>query len=190
MKNIAVFASGSGTNAEKIFEKFHNHPQARVRLLLSNNPKAGVIARAANFNIRVCVFDKSILFHTDDIVTTLKEAEIDLIVLAGFLLKIPNNLLKAYPGRIVNIHPALLPKYGGKGMYGKYVHEAVVAAQEKQSGISIHLCNEHFDEGKMIFQASCELSSEDSPEDVAAKVQKLEHQFYPEVVEELVLQLE
>ncbi|WPP53297.1 phosphoribosylglycinamide formyltransferase [Catalinimonas niigatensis] len=189
MKNIAVFASGSGTNAEKIFEKFQNHPQVRVRLLLSNNPKAGVIARAANFDIQVCVFDKSILFHTDDIVTTLKEAEIDLIVLAGFLLKVPENLLRAYPNRIVNIHPALLPKYGGKGMYGRHVHEAVVAAKEKQSGISIHLCNEHFDEGKMIFQASCELSSDDSPEDVAAKVQKLEHQHYPEVVEELVLQL-
>ncbi len=190
MKKIAVFASGNGTNAEKIFEKFQNHPQARVSLLLSNNPKAGVIARAARFNIQVCVFDKSILFHTDDIVTTLKEADIDLIVLAGFMLKIPENLLKAYPNRIVNIHPALLPKYGGKGMYGKHVHEAVVAAKEKQSGISIHLCNENYDEGKMILQVSCEVLPEDSPEDVAAKVHKLEHQYYPEIVEELVIQLD
>lgn len=190
MKNIAVFASGGGTNAEKIFEKFKDHPQARVRLLFSNNTKAGVIARAAKHNIQVCVFDKSIFFHTDDIITTLKEAKIDLIVLAGFLLKVPDNLLKAFPNRIVNIHPALLPKYGGKGMYGKHVHEAVVAAGEKESGISIHYCNEHYDEGKMIRQVSCTISEDDSPEDVAAKVLKLEHQYYPEVVEELVSQLD
>ncbi|WKN33503.1 phosphoribosylglycinamide formyltransferase [Porifericola rhodea] len=189
MKNIAVFASGSGTNAEKIFEKFQNHPEARVKLLLSNNPKAGVIARAAKYNIEVCVFDRSILTQTQDILNTLQEQNIDLIVLAGFLLKIPDNLLKAYPDRIVNIHPALLPKYGGKGMYGINVHKAVVAAQEKQSGISIHLCNENYDEGKMILQVSCELTEEDSPTDVAAKVQQLEHKYYPEVVEELVRQL-
>jgi len=189
MKNIAVFASGSGTNAEKIFEKFIDHPHARVRMLLTNNPKAGVITRAARFEIPVYVFDKSILFHTDDIVSALQEAEIDFIALAGFMLKVPANLLKAFPDRIVNIHPALLPAYGGKGMYGMYVHKAVVEAKEQASGISIHLCNENYDEGKIILQVSCALGPEDTPETVAARVQELEHQYYPEVIEELVMRL-
>lgn len=189
MKNIAVFASGSGTNAEKIFEKFNEHPQARVRLLLTNNPKAGVIMRAAKYEVPVYVFDKSILLHTDEVLLALKEAEIDFLVLAGFMLKIPENLLRAYPDRIVNIHPALLPDYGGKGMYGMHVHKAVVEAKEKTSGISIHLCNEHYDEGRIVLQVSCALTPEDTAADVAAKVQQLEHQYYPEVIEELVMQL-
>lgn len=190
MKNIAVFASGSGTNAEKIFERFQQHPYVKVSLLLTNNPKAGVIVRAARYEIPVLVFDKSIFLHTDEVLEALREAEVDLIVLAGFMLKIPDNILKAYPDRVVNIHPALLPNYGGKGMYGMHVHEAVVKAREKTSGISIHLCNEHYDEGKIILQVSCALSPEDTARDVAAKVQKLEHQYYPEVVEELVMQLD
>lgn len=190
MKNIAVFASGSGTNAEKIFERFHQHPRAQVSLLLTNNPKAGVITRAARYDVPVLVFDKSIFLHTEEVLEALQEAEVDLIVLAGFMLKVPENILKAYPNRVVNIHPALLPNYGGKGMYGMHVHEAVVKAREKTSGISIHLCNENYDEGKIILQISCAITTEDTAKDVAAKVQRLEHQYYPEVVEELAMQLE
>lgn len=190
MKNIAVFASGSGTNAEKIFERFHQHPHAQVSLLLTNNPKAGVITRAARYDVPVLVFDKSIFLHTEEVLEALQEAEVDLIVLAGFMLKVPENILKAYPNRVVNIHPALLPNYGGKGMYGMHVHEAVVKAREKTSGISIHLCNENYDEGKIILQISCAITTEDTAKDVAAKVQRLEHQYYPEVVEELAMQLE
>lgn len=186
MKNIAVFASGSGTNAEKIFEKFAQHPKARVQLLLTNNPKAGVIGRAARFNIPVQVFDKSILYGTDDVLKWLHKAEIDFIVLAGFLLKIPENIIKAYPNSIINIHPALLPAYGGKGMYGIHVHRAVLEAKEMATGITIHFVNENYDEGKIILQVTCPIEANDTPEDVAAKVQKLEHQHYPEVIEELL----
>ncbi len=186
MKNIAIFASGSGTNAEKIFEKFNDHPKGKVKLLLTNNPKAGVIARAARFNIPVQVFDKSILYHTDDVLSWLKEAEIHFIVLAGFLLKVPENIVKAYPGHIVNIHPALLPAYGGKGMYGIYVHQAVVAAGDQVTGITIHQVNERYDEGNIILQIRCPVHPGETPEEVAAKVQKLEHQYYPQVIEELI----
>ncbi len=189
MKNIAVFASGSGTNAERIFERFDQHTHAQVRLLLTNNPKARVIIRAAQYKISVLVFDRSIFLHTDEVLEALQEAQIDLIVLAGFMLKVPDNILKAYPDRVINIHPALLPNYGGKGMYGIHVHQAVVKAREKTSGISIHLCNENYDEGKIILQVSCAISPEDTAEDVAAKVQKLEHQYYPKVVEEVAMQL-
>jgi len=189
MRYIAVFASGSGTNAEKIFEKFKSHPDVRVGLLLTNNPKAGAILRAARYEVPVYVFDKSILLHTDEVLHALKEAEIDFLVLAGFMLKIPANLLHAYPDKIVNIHPALLPNYGGKGMYGMHVHRTVVDAREQTSGISIHLCNENYDEGKMVLQVSCTVDPSDSAEDVAAKVQQLEHQYYPQVVEDLVMQL-
>ena len=146
--------------------------------------------RAARYDVPVLVFDKSIFLHTGEVLEALQEAEVDLIVLAGFMLKVPENILKAYPNRVVNIHPALLPNYGGKGMYGMHVHEAVVKAQEKTSGISIHLCNENYDEGKVILQISCAITTEDTAKDVAAKVQRLEHQYYPEVVEELVMQLE
>lgn len=188
MKNIAVFASGSGTNAEKIFERFAQHPKAKVSMLLTNNPKASVIARAARFHVPVKVFDKHTLLHTDHVLQWLREAKTDLIVLAGFLLKVPENLIQAYPDRIVNIHPALLPSYGGKGMYGMYVHQAVIAAKEPLTGITIHLVNENYDEGKIIFQANCPVEATDTPEEVAAKVHQLEHRYYPEVIEGLVTQ--
>ncbi|MFP4090591.1 MAG: phosphoribosylglycinamide formyltransferase [Cyclobacteriaceae bacterium] len=189
MKNIAVFASGSGTNAERIFDRFKDHPHIRVALLLTNNPTAGVIGRAARYDVPVYVFDRSILLHTEDVLGKLKQHKVDFIVLAGFLLKIPANLLRAYPNRIVNIHPALLPKYGGKGMYGMHVHQAVVEAGEKESGISIHLCNENYDEGKIILQVACPVYPKDTPADLADKIHQLEHQHYPEVVEELVMKL-
>ena len=189
MKKIAVFASGSGTNAEKLFEKFQHHPEVRVALLLTNNPRAGAIARAERFGIPVEVFSKDTLENTDQIISSLKQEEVNLIVLAGFMIKIPEHLIRAFPDRIINIHPALLPAYGGAGMYGRYVHEAVVAAGEAQTGISIHYVNEHYDEGRIILQVSCPIAPTDSLTNVAAKVQQLEHQYYPEVVEEIALTL-
>ncbi|MGD1889881.1 MAG: phosphoribosylglycinamide formyltransferase [Cyclobacteriaceae bacterium] len=186
MKNLAVFASGNGTNAEKIFEQFQEHPSVRVSLLLTNNPAAGVIRRAARFRVPVEVFDKSILAKTDDVVKTLKAHQIDWIALAGFMLMVPQNLIDAFPNRIVNIHPALLPAYGGKGMYGMHVHRAVVEAGESSSGITIHYVNERYDEGAIIFQASCPVSSDDTAETLAEKIHQLEHQYYPQIIEELM----
>lgn len=186
MKNLAVFASGNGTNAEKIFERFHEHPSAQVALLLTNNPSAGVIARAARFKVSVEVVDKSILSKTDDIVKTLQAHQVDWIALAGFMLMVPQNLIDAFPNRIVNIHPALLPAYGGKGMYGMHVHRAVVEAKEKVSGITIHYVNERYDEGAIIFQASCPVQPNDTAEILAEKVHRLEHQYYPQIIEELM----
>ncbi len=189
MKNIAVFASGSGTNAEKLFEKFQSHSQARVAMLLTNKPLAEVLTRAERFRVPTHVFDKQALVNPHRLLDLLRQQEIDLIVLAGFLLKIPESLITAFPDRIINIHPALLPAYGGAGMYGRRVHEAVLAAGETQTGISIHYVNEHYDEGRMILQVSCPVLPDDTPETVAARVHQLEHQYYPEVVEEVVLSL-
>ncbi|MEQ9438843.1 MAG: phosphoribosylglycinamide formyltransferase [Cyclobacteriaceae bacterium] len=186
MKHIAVFASGNGTNAEKIFERFQAHDSIRVVLLLTNNPTAGVIARAARFNIPVEVFDKSILTKTDEIVKTLQSYQVDWVVLAGFMLMVPQNLIDAFPQRMVNIHPALLPAYGGKGMYGMHVHRAVVEAKESVTGITIHYVNEHYDEGKVIFQASCVIQPYDTAETVADKVHRLEHEHYPRIIEEII----
>lgn len=187
-KRLAIFASGSGSNAEKIAEYFKNHPNIEISLILSNNPQAGVIARARKFQIPVVLFDKKTFNDTNHIVELLQNQHIDLVVLAGFMMLIPEAMVQAFPNRIINIHPALLPKYGGKGMYGHFVHEAVVAAQESESGITIHYVNEHYDEGTIIFQASCPVSPTDTPEDVAKKVQILEHQHFPEVVEQVLKQ--
>ena len=189
MINIAIFASGSGTNAEKLFAKFQNHPQARVALLLTNNPKANVLARAERYGVPAEIFSRNTLYTTDQVLVTLQDHAIDFIVLAGFMLKVPSPIIRAFPDRIVNIHPALLPAYGGKGMYGAHVHEAVVAAGEQQTGISIHYVNEHSDEGRMILQVSCPVEAHDTAEDVAEKVHRLEHQYYPEVVEEIIASL-
>ena len=186
MKNIAIFASGSGTNAEQLFEKFRHHPRGRVVLLLTNNPRAGALVRAKKFNVSAHLFSKEDLRSVDPVLQVLQEHDVDLIVLAGFLLKVPKRMIQAFPDRIVNIHPALLPAYGGKGMYGARVHEAVVAAGEPETGISIHYVNEHYDEGRLIRQARCPVAPDDTPDDVAAKVHQLEHKHYPEVVEELV----
>ncbi|MCU0338875.1 MAG: phosphoribosylglycinamide formyltransferase [Spirosomaceae bacterium] len=186
MKRIAIFASGSGSNAEKIAQYFAQHPSVEVSLILSNNPQAGVIARARKLNIPVVLFDKKTFTETQKIVELLQNQRIDLVVLAGFMMLIPEPMVQAFPQKMVNIHPALLPKFGGKGMYGHFVHEAVVAAQESESGITIHYVNEHYDEGAIIFQASCSVSSTDTSESVAAKVQVLEHQHYPAVIEQLL----
>lgn len=186
MKKIAVFASGSGSNAEKIFEHFQYNDTAEVSLLLTNKKNAFVIERAKKFNITVIVFDRQMFYETDQIVSILKEHHISLIVLAGFLWLIPEKLVKAFQNKIINIHPALLPKYGGKGMYGHHVHNAVIAAKEVESGITIHYVNNNYDEGAVIFQTSCQVGLSDSAEDVAKKVQILEHKYYPLIIEDIL----
>ena len=187
MKQIAIFASGTGTNAKKIIEYFRSHNKARVALVACNKPGAGVLEIARNEQVPVLMIEKEKFFRGNGYVDELKEKHIDLIVLAGFLWKIPDPLIAAFPGRIINIHPALLPKYGGKGMYGSKVHEAVIAANEKESGISIHLVNEVYDDGKIIFQANCPVSPTDTSETLAQKIHQLEHLHYPRVIEELIV---
>ncbi|WP_373512522.1 phosphoribosylglycinamide formyltransferase [Persicitalea sp.] len=189
MKRIAIFASGSGSNAETIAHHFADRPDVQVSLILTNNPDAGVIQRARRLHIPVVVFDRKTFYETDRILELLVNQKIDLVVLAGFMMLIPEKLIRAFPEKMVNIHPALLPKYGGRGMYGHFVHEAVVAAGERQSGITIHFVNEVYDEGKIIFQATCDLENSDTPEDVARKVQLLEHEHYPAMVDKLLSNL-
>jgi phosphoribosylglycinamide formyltransferase-1 len=186
MKRIAIFASGSGTNAEKIARHFENSEAARVTLILCNNPKAGVLNRAQNLGIPVFLFNKYELEKELRVLTVLKDQKIDLVVLAGFLLKVPDYLIKSYPNRIVNIHPALLPKFGGKGMYGQHVHEAVIAAGETHSGITVHYVNEHYDEGTILFQASCSVDEKDNADSLAKKIHQLEHQHFPLVIQSLL----
>ncbi|MGB3585733.1 MAG: phosphoribosylglycinamide formyltransferase [Tunicatimonas sp.] len=188
MKHLAVFASGSGTNAERIFERFRDHTSIRVAVLLTNNPNAGAIARAARFNIPVEILEKSALTQTDRVLEKLRSYQVDWIVLAGFMLMIPPGLIDTFPNRIVNIHPALLPAYGGKGMYGIRVHQAVVEAKEEVTGITIHYVNENYDEGAVIFQVSCTVQPYDTAETVADKVHHLEHEYYPQIIEETIRQ--
>ncbi len=188
-KRIAILASGSGSNAETITKFFKDSADTEVSLFLTNNPEAGVIARGKRLGIPTLVFSRKNFVETDEIVRILQKLDIDFLVLAGFLWLIPDSLIKAFPDRIVNIHPALLPKYGGKGMWGHFVHEAVVANGENESGITIHYVNEHYDEGEVIFQAKCEVAATDSPEDVARKVQQLEHEHFPRVIHECIKKL-
>jgi len=189
MKKIAVFASGSGSNAQKIMEYFREKPVASVEIVLSNKKNAFVLERAGKFNIPTLVFDRDMFYHSNHILDTLKSYQIDLIVLAGFLWLVPDNLLKNYPNRIINIHPALLPKFGGKGMYGERVHEAVVENHEEYSGITIHYINERYDEGDIIFQAKCKVEPTDTAVDVARKVHALEYEHFPRVVEEVLAKI-
>ena len=186
MKRIAIFASGSGSNAEKICAYFEGRTDVEISLILTNNPQAGVIARARKFHIPSVIFDRKSFYESEKILDLLKNQKIDFIVLAGFMMLIPPFLVQGYPDKMVNIHPALLPRYGGKGMYGHFVHEAVVAAGDNESGITIHYVNEFYDEGNIIFQASCEVSPTDTPDDVARKVQVLEHVHYPEVIDKII----
>lgn len=185
-KRIAIFASGSGSNAQKIMEYFKNHDLAEVTLVLSNNPDAYVLQRADNFEIPTHVFNRKVFYQSDEVVKLLQKLNIDLVVLAGFLWLVPQNLLEAFPRKIINIHPALLPNYGGKGMYGDHIHRAVLAAREKESGISIHFVNENFDEGEMIQQFRFKIEPNDQLENIQFKIQQLEHQHYPKVIEGLV----
>jgi formyltetrahydrofolate-dependent phosphoribosylglycinamide formyltransferase len=179
-KRIAIFASGAGSNAEKIITYIKNHPSIKVAVVVCNKPGAGVLDIAAANGIPALLIEKERFFRGDSYLPELKQYGVDFIVLAGFLWKIPLALINAYPNRIINIHPALLPKYGGKGMYGMKVHEAVLLAGEKESGITIHYVNEHFDEGEHIFQASCTIEAHDTPESLAQKVHALEHRHFPE----------
>jgi len=185
MKNIVVFASGSGTNAENIIKYFSNSPFAKVVGVFTNNPKAKVIDRAQQLQVPCHVFSKEDL-NEGNILQKIQNYEPDLIVLAGFLLKVPPYLIDAYSNQIINIHPALLPKFGGKGMYGKHIHEAVVQNSEKETGITIHYVNEHYDEGAIIFQTAVALTSEDTVESVAAKIHELEQQFFPVVIADVL----
>lgn len=188
-KNIAIFASGSGTNAENIIRYFGETDTARVRLVLSNKKEAFVLERAHALGVPCEVFLKPQWDSAEEILAVLRRYEINFIVLAGFLLRVPDLILHAYPRKIINIHPSLLPKFGGKGMYGDRVHEAVVAAGEKETGITIHYINEHYDEGDVIFQATCPVLPEDAPADVAKKVHALEYKYFPSVIERLITAL-
>lgn len=185
MVNIAILASGSGTNTEEIIRHFASSDRYRVALVFSNRSKAGVLERAKRLGVPFEVLVKDELTGPA-LLALMRRYEIDFIVLAGFLCMVPDELIEAFPKRIVNIHPALLPKFGGKGMYGAHVHEAVVAAGEKETGITIHYINERYDEGEIIFQKSCPVCPEDTPETVAKKVHALEYACYPVVIERLL----
>lgn len=185
-KKIVIFASGSGTNAENLIKYFQNSQNARVIAVFSNNRTAGALRRAHNLKVKALLFDKEALYHSNEILNVLKDLKPDLIVLAGFLWLFPRRILREFPDKIVNIHPALLPKYGGKGMYGERVHEAVIANKEKESGISIHYVNENYDEGKIIFQATTQLDNNDTPSSLAEKIHQLEYKHFPEVIEKLI----
>lgn len=185
--SVAVFASGGGSNAEEIFKYFQNHPEIRVSQLLTNNPQAKALERAKKYNIPTLVFTKDDFVASGNVLKSLSEKNVTHIVLAGFLWLIPEFLIRAFPDKIINIHPALLPKYGGKGMYGEKVHSAVKQAGEKCTGLTIHLVNEKYDEGKILYQAKCDISDADTPTEIAMKVLKLEHEYYPKVIEGWIL---
>jgi phosphoribosylglycinamide formyltransferase-1 len=186
MPRLAVFASGNGTNAQRIAEYFAGHPTVSVSLILSNSAGAFVLKRAEMLGIPTMVFNREAFYGSSQVAGKLQEAGIDFIILAGFLWLIPPDLLAAYPGRIINIHPALLPKYGGRGMYGMKVHQAVIASNETESGITVHYVNERYDEGEVIFQAKCAIAPEDTPESLAEKVHALEYANFAEVIERVV----
>ncbi len=189
LKNIAILASGAGSNAQKILEHFSDRMDIAVRLIVSNKQEAGVLNIAKVASIDTFVVTRDSFYSSTDLLIELNKRNIDFIVLAGFLWLIPTYLIQHYPDRIINIHPALLPKYGGKGMYGHFVHEAVHLAKDSHSGITIHYVNEKYDEGSIVFQEKCEILPSDQPEDIAKKVQVLEHLYYPTVIDQLVSSL-
>lgn len=189
MKKIAIFASGSGSNAENIIQFFANQPEFCIKKVFCNVPDAYVLERVKKYQIPSVVFNRSELKNPEIILRQLQEDETDLIVLAGFLWLMPPCITAAYADRIINIHPALLPAYGGKGMYGHHVHEAVIAAGERESGITIHYVNDHYDEGATIFQASCPVLPDDTPDRLAARIHELEYQHFPRVIQEVLTNL-
>ncbi len=190
MKSIAIFASGGGSNAQSIINYFSGKNDIEVSLILCNNPTAAVIQKAENHSIPWLLITRDSFYHEKYILAELDSRKIDLIVLAGFLWLIPAYLVEAFENRILNIHPALLPKFGGKGMYGMSVHKAVKESGEKLSGMTVHLVNENFDEGKILFQVSCPVKKEDSPDDIARRVLSLEHQYYPRVIHYILQEME
>lgn len=185
-KKIAIFASGEGSNAQRIMDHFKDSEKAAVRLVVSNKADAKVLERAKAAGIPTLLIDRASFYESDETIKALKTADIDLVVLAGFLWMVPERLVKAFPDKIINIHPALLPKFGGKGMYGMNVHKAVIAAGEKESGISIHFVNERYDDGAIISQHSCVIDEHDTAETVAEKVRELEHAFFPLAIERIL----
>jgi len=186
MKRVVIFASGSGSNAENLIRFFHNRDNVSVIQVLTNNPRAKVLERCKRLNISALSFNRIAFFETSDVLNILKVNNPDLLVLAGFLWKVPEKILRAFPNKIINIHPALLPKYGGKGMYGMKVHEAVVRNQESETGITIHFVNENYDEGAIIHQFKCKVDPSDNAEKVAAKIHELEMEHFPKVVESIL----
>ncbi|MGB5990315.1 MAG: phosphoribosylglycinamide formyltransferase [Marinifilaceae bacterium] len=186
MKKIAIFASGSGSNAENIARYFENNTRISVEYLFCNNPKAYAIERAKHLEIPFKIFNREDFYENNSIIELLKDKKIDYIILAGFLWLIPNELVKLYPNRIINIHPALLPNYGGKGMYGSKVHKAVIDNKEKESGITIHFVNENYDEGNTIFQAKCSLDENDTSDTLADKIHILEQENFPRIIEQTI----
>ena len=189
MKQIVIFASGSGSNTQQITEFFLSSNVARVMMIYSNREDAFVLQRAGRMNIPTMVFNRSVFYETDIVLNQLNLLQPDLLVLAGFLWKIPEKIIRAFPERILNIHPALLPKYGGKGMYGERVHRAVIENRDQQSGITIHYVNENYDEGKIIFQANYAIEDDDTPETLAVKIHELEHKFYPKIIEQVLMNI-
>lgn len=187
MKHIAIFASGEGTNAQNIIDYFKNSDKIKVALIVSNKASANVLNRAKKADIPTLLISRADFYDSNNTIDALKKASIDFIVLAGFLWMIPQNLVHAFPNKMINIHPALLPKFGGKGMYGMHVHKAVVEAGESESGISIHYVNEHYDEGEIISQHRCSISKEDTMETVAKKIHKLEQEFFPKAIENTIV---
>lgn len=186
MHRIAILASGNGSNAQRIIEYFAGSTLAEIGLVLCNKPDAYVLTRAENLGVPTLQFTRAEFYSSDTVMISLAQHRIDFLVLAGFLWLIPPNILRLYAGKIVNIHPALLPKYGGKGMYGMKVHEAVIAAREPESGITIHYVNEHYDEGQIIFQVRCPVLPADTPEILAEKIHVLEYRWFPEIIEKVV----
>lgn len=186
MKRIVIFASGSGSNAENLIKFFHNSDNASVIQVLTNNPHAKVLDRCKILEVSALSFNRIAFSKSEDVLNILRASKPDLIVLAGFLWKFPEFILNKFENKVINIHPALLPKYGGKGMYGNFVHQAVVANKETETGITIHYVNENYDEGAIIFQAKCDVEASDSVEDVAKKIHKLEMEHFPRVVEKLL----
>ena len=185
-KRIAILASGAGSNAQHIIEYFNENGRADVVLVGCNNPDAMVLEKAADLRVSSFVFNKNALTSLSVVLDKLLAEKVDLIVLAGFLLKVPESLVQAFPNRIVNIHPALLPKFGGKGMYGKRVHQAVIEAQEKESGITIHYVNEHYDNGETIFQAKCGVNENDDAQTLAKKIHALEHEHFAKTIDQII----
>lgn len=181
-----IFASGNGSNAENIIKYFQETGTARVTAVFSNNRTAKVLRRAHNLDVKALHFDREALYEKDEVLNLLKDMKPDLIVLAGFLWIFPNKILKRFPNKVINIHPALLPKYGGKGMYGMKVHKAILEQKEVETGISIHYVNDKYDEGKIIFQATTAIEPEDTVEDIAGKIHELEYEHFPKVIENLL----
>lgn len=186
LKKIVLFASGSGTNAQNIIKYFQNNKKAEVAAVFSNNRKAQVLKRAHELNVKALHFDREAFYHSKEVLNILKDLQPDLIVLAGFLWIFPSNMLHEFPNKVINLHPALLPKYGGKGMYGMNVHKAVLEKKEIETGISIHYVNEVYDQGKLIFQTTTSVEPTDSAEDIAQKIHQLEYLHFPKIIENLL----